>query len=533
VRALAGGSNEPAWRFVVATRRLPDGDISELRELFGECELRPFTKDVFLQFAIRWLSNLADPNSRERADGIHERARLLLERNHLPRTPLAAAMLTTLVADAPSADLPADRVSLYTQLTDLLQARTSPAPEPGLRALQEQCLTMLEDIAYQRHIEGSEDTLADLALEWAGQHGLRPTAGKGIWWARSVHDVLCDTGLVVSEGGTLQFSHSTFEDFLAARRAHRMLAQQAGWRRWQGMLSGFTDKIASRYDNVENFVSFSQFLQFLIGMLSHAGWDVDTFVGEILENHSGVDHLVTDIVAGGLQLGEKVAAALTRTSTDWREEDTNRVNAAIALGSLDPDAGAALLLVLTVDQDVEEECRLIVTRSLVGSEPKVAAAIQWLTFSAYWESESRYTIEAISEVTGLGLDDHAEQAGLEMIVLNSHLDSRYRVAADAELAQRRGRSAQLLLRSLIPTAVLIDDLTEQAEHGNDAAFAALVRLTGDDSLIAGDRIDIAGILAELDQDTGIEAFNNLSADPALTPEQRSSAAARAAKLRAN
>ena len=533
VGALAGCSSEPAWRFVVATRRLPDGDISALRDLFGECELRPFTKDVFLQFAIRWISCLADPNSRERADGIQEHVRQLLDQNHLPRTPLAAAMLTTLVADAPSAHLPADRVSLYAQLTDLLQARTSPVPEPGLRSLQEQCLTMLEDIAYRRHVEGSEDTLADLALEWAGRHGLRPAAGKGIWWARTVHDALCDTGLAVSASGILQFSHSTFEDFLAARHAHRMLSQQAGSRRWQETLSNYTDEIAFRYGTIENFVSFSQFLQFLIGMLSHAGCDVDAVVAEILENHPGADQIVTDFAADGLQLGEKVTAALTQISADCREGDTDRVNAAIALGSLDPDAGVALLLALTVDEDIDEECRLIVVRSLVGSEPKMAAAIQWLTFSAYWDSESRYSIEAFSEVTGLGLDDQDEQAGIEMIVLNSHLDLRYRVAADAELAQRRGRSAQLLLRSLIPAAVLIDHLAEQAEHGNDAAFTALVQLCEDDSLIASDRIDIAERLTELDQDTGIEAFNNLSAEPALTAEQRSSATARAADLRAS
>lgn len=74
VRALAGASQESAWRFVVATRRLPEGDIGELGKLFGECEHRPFTKDQFLQFAARWLSRLADPDSRERHDHIHEHA---------------------------------------------------------------------------------------------------------------------------------------------------------------------------------------------------------------------------------------------------------------------------------------------------------------------------------------------------------------------------------------------------------------------------------------------------------------------------
>lgn len=175
------------------------------------------------------------------------------------------------------------------------------------------------------------------------------------------------------------------------------------------------------------------------------------------------------------------------------------------------------------------DCRDSRAATSRSSSPKVGAAIQWLTFAAYWESaEYPYRIEVISEVTGSGFGDQAEQAGLEMIVLNSYLDSRYRVAADAELAQRRGRPAQLLLRSLVSTVVLIADLAELAEHGNDAAFTALRRLAEDDSLTVDDRIDIAEMLTELDHDAGFEAFNTLrltrpspqNSDPARPPRRR-------------
>ena len=212
-------------------------------------------------------------------------------------------------------------------------------------------------------------------------------------------------------------------------------------------------------------------------------------------------------------------------------EPADRISAANAVGSLAPDSGVALLLALTVDLDVGEEERLEITRSLAGSSPQAAAAIRWLTFTAYWDSpDMRYRVEAISQVTRLSLDEEAERAGFEAIIGNPHLDDHYRAAAYAELAGKDGAPAPLLQRSLIPATILITELSELAEYGHTAAFAALCQLAADSDIAADDRIDIAGIVSEFDKDTGIALLTTLSQDPALSEEQQSSVAAEAAAL---
>ena len=320
LRALATGCTEPAWRFVVATRPLPTGDLKSLRKHFGECRLRPFTKDMLRKFAGRWLSRPARPGSPVVADQVDERVRLIIDYGRLPRTPLVAAMLCTLATNAPSDPLPAGRASLYAQLTDLLQSRASPAAEPGLHALHEQRLAMLEDVAYQRHVEGAEGTVLNLALAWAGCHDLHPAPGMGSRWIRIVHDALCETGLVVSENNDLEYSHSTFEEFLAARHCHRMFAQSSGLHPWQEMMNRLIESISYCYGSLGNFIPLSQFFQFLVGLLALAEYDTDTFVAQMLESRPQVSTIIAELAMDGVPLGTKVTAALTRIAADWTEE---------------------------------------------------------------------------------------------------------------------------------------------------------------------------------------------------------------------
>lgn len=530
LRALADGLDEPAWRFVAATRPLPEDDFNELRPRFGECELRPFTSDELRRFAIRWLSKQADRDAEGMAARIQEHIQLLGS-DGVTASPLAAAMVCTLVTHAPAEPLPAGRTSLYTKLINVLQAHIRPADDPVVRSLQGQCLTMLEDLSFQRHSGDWEQPILAAAVQWAQDHGLQQAPSAGVWWERVVHDVLCETGLVVSTVDGLEFSHVTFEDFLAAGYMYRRLSQRAGEQQLTQSLSELLEEVFSPYDSRDDFFYYSDSFRFLLGMWAAGKHDSDWFTAEILDAAPAASNLVSDLMADGIPLGEKVAAALERIGADWRETDDDRIASAKALAALDVGRGAALLLPFTVDHDVDEFDRLKITHALARSSPPVAAAIMWLTFTEYWDSpEMHYKTAAISEVTGLPLDESAVLQGMEIIATNPHLDYRYRVSAAVDIAKADSEASQRLLKSLMPVRALALHLADAAEHGNDAALSSLWCLTRDKSLAVADRFDAADALASVNDNAGTEAFQDLSSDPTLTTEQRSNAAAEAAAL---
>jgi hypothetical protein len=530
-RALADGLEEPAWRFVAATRPLPGDDFKELRPSFGECELRPFTSDELRRFAIRWLSKQDGHYDEGVATRIQEHIQLI-GMDEVTASPLSAAILCTLVTHAPSEPLPSGRTSLYTKLISVLQDHTRPASYPIVRELQELCLTMLEDLSFQRRSGDWDQPILAAAVHWIQDHGLRHAPSMGERWERVVHDVLCETGLVVPAADGLEFSHVTIEDFLAARYMYRRLSQRAGEQQLTQLLSQLLDEISLPYDNRDDFFYFSDSFRFLLGMWADDKRDSDWFTAKILDAAPAASSLVVDLMVDGIPLGEKVAAALERIGANWRETDDDRIASANALAALDVDRGVALLLALTVDHDVDEFDRLKITHALARSSPPAPAAIAWLTFAEYWNSpDMRYKTAAISEVTRLPSDESAMLRGLKIIVTNPHLDYRYRVSAAVDIAKADSETSQRLLKSLMPVRDLVLHLADAAEYGNDAALSSLWSLARDKDLTVADRFDAANALASVNDETGAEAFQDLASDQTLTTEQRSRAAAEAAALK--
>ncbi len=532
-RALADGLDEPAWRFVAATRPLPEEDFNELCPRFGECELRPFTSDELRRFAIGWLSKQADHDDKGMVARIQKHIQLIGS-DGVTASPLAAAMLCALVTHAPAEPLPVGRTSLYTKLINVLQAHTRPASDPVVRSLQEQCLTMLEDLSFQRRSGDREQPILGAAVRWAQDRGLRHAPSMGESWERVVHDVLCETGLVVPTADGLEFSHVTFEDFLAARYMYRRLSQRAGEQQLTQLLSELLKEVSYPYDIRDDFFYYSDSFRFLLGIWAAGKLDSDWFTAEILDAAPAASDLVTNLIADGIPLGEKVTAALERIGADWRETDDDRIASAKALAALDVDRGAALLLAFTVDHDMGEFDRLKITHALARSSPPVAAAIAWLTFTEYWDNpDTHYKTAAIPAVTGLPLDESAVLQGLKIITTNPHLDLRYRVSAAVDIAKVDSETSQRLLKSLMPVRALALCLADAVEYGNDAALSSLWGLTRDKGLAVADRFDAADALASVNGDAGAEAFQDLASDQTLTTEQRSKAAAEAAALAGN
>jgi hypothetical protein len=77
-------------------------------------------------------------------------------------------------------------------------------------------LRLCSEVAFMQ-LEGSEESLADLAAEWTRAYA--PALPQVYGWERQLVSVLIDTGLVIRQGAELVFAHRSLAEYLAARIA--------------------------------------------------------------------------------------------------------------------------------------------------------------------------------------------------------------------------------------------------------------------------------------------------------------------------
>lgn len=101
LQAILEGAAHPDWRFVVTSRPLPTGDIEAACTVFTACELQPFDDKGLFTFAERWFARRPElPNAPELAKRLQRHVQDK-DLRRLAHTPLAAAMLCVLLAEAP------------------------------------------------------------------------------------------------------------------------------------------------------------------------------------------------------------------------------------------------------------------------------------------------------------------------------------------------------------------------------------------------------------------------------------------------
>ncbi|MEV7520037.1 helix-turn-helix domain-containing protein [Streptomyces sp. NPDC091371] len=214
------------YRFVVATRPLPDTELDLLGSDVPRYDLQPFGRDDLPVVAEGWFRTLSVPDPAA-TTGRFLRALDRTRLAALAHVPLMTAMLCQLHAAAPDRPLPAGRGQVYEEFIDLLtrhQHRAGPlrAAEATGEAAAEAALDRLPDLiarlAAERHA-GNERPALDILCEQP--EARRPARVHEADWRAFLDTAARRSGLLVARGGDLVFLHQTLLEHLAARHAVR------------------------------------------------------------------------------------------------------------------------------------------------------------------------------------------------------------------------------------------------------------------------------------------------------------------------
>ncbi|MHA5051109.1 NACHT domain-containing protein [Streptomyces sp. SD15] len=228
------GPHVDLYRFVLATRPLPQGEIDVLGSWVPRYELQPFTFEDLPRVARLWFDHLSDPDSvTERFIHAVSRTRL----TELTRIPLMASLLCQLHADAPDQDLPTSRGQIYRDFIALLHKRQHVSSSPdnpgrlragldayGTDALQraEELLDRLPDLISHLAAErGRGNDHPALDIVESQPHAQRPARVPPDEWRAFLGNSLLHSGLLTVRAGDYAFLHQTLLEYLAARHATR------------------------------------------------------------------------------------------------------------------------------------------------------------------------------------------------------------------------------------------------------------------------------------------------------------------------
>ena len=240
--AVADGDSADLYRFVVASRPLPDSELDMLGLEVPRYILQPFTAQVLPTVALQWFTTLGVYEPQAATD----RFLAFLGSSRLEKIahiPLVLGMLCQLHARHPERLLPASRGAVYREFTELLFQRLHARGESGIHAqtrlalgrFGEQTaahaarlvdrLPELVDRAADRYIDDQNLSLLDLiSTDPAAASPDRSLARE--WRSLLLHGA-ARTGLVVTHGEDLRFVHQSVLEYCAARHATRSPAERA------------------------------------------------------------------------------------------------------------------------------------------------------------------------------------------------------------------------------------------------------------------------------------------------------------------
>ncbi|NUR30247.1 MAG: helix-turn-helix domain-containing protein, partial [Catenulispora sp.] len=234
--ALVEGEHSGLYRFVVATRPLPDRELDWLGPNVPRYDLQPFVPNEIQHVACGWFRALAVPDADQVAEAFTE----ALTRSHLAelaRIPLMISMLCQLHGKALDQPLPASRGQIYRDFIVLLHQHQHQAPpigvadtdRTGLRrygpaalAQAEHVLDHLPDlIAHLAAARHEGDLRPATAVVDAHPEAQRPRRVPAAEWQRFLRASLTRSGLLTARGDELEFLHQTLMEHLAACHATR------------------------------------------------------------------------------------------------------------------------------------------------------------------------------------------------------------------------------------------------------------------------------------------------------------------------
>jgi hypothetical protein len=229
-RVLIHWWNHSAYRFLVASRQLPEDQLAPLRAVASVFTIEPFAPGQLPDLATRWFAALRVDD----AAGTTERFLDHLEQSRLGEiatTPLIATLACVVFAGNQA--VPPSRFGLYDRfvtrlledprkrenLLQHLEGQARPyAAEDSIRKLVQDRRPLLEHYAYIRQLgaEGASgaESLQELFAEWTQLY--KPDALSIQRWSELIMETARQSGLVVQRGNDFVFFHQTIQEYLSA-----------------------------------------------------------------------------------------------------------------------------------------------------------------------------------------------------------------------------------------------------------------------------------------------------------------------------
>ena len=474
--SISGGDDKDLYRFVIATRPLPDSTLDALGAGVPRYDLQPFGDDDLPRVAGGWFraAGLPDP------DDAAERFVLALDSSRLAalaRVPLMAAMLCQLHAAAPDQPLPAGRGGIYDRFTALLHKRqhtgdASGSPShllagverygPAAGAQAEIALDHLQDItghlAAERQQAGNTRPAVDIVL--SHPHAKRPDRVPADDWIAFLSAALRGSGQLTAQAGDLVFLHQTLQEHLAAR--HLMSNRRTGAEALRRVFDqssrygpsdrglGIPPRVwGSRYWETPR--EDPSYVGFLLDAAHHSGLTAGPrYLRRLARSGVAGCDFIIELAGLGTALPDETlhstANRLYRLALNTSWEGDDRVGAAGSLAELGDPRAADLLYGLAQNTTLESDDRVQAAGLLAEyGDPRAAGPLYALAHDTTlnWG----YRVDAAETLVMLG-DPRAADL-LYALAHDTTLDRRYRVQAAetlVELGDPRAADTVSLLR---------------------------------------------------------------------------------------
>ncbi|MER6448728.1 helix-turn-helix domain-containing protein [Streptomyces venezuelae] len=213
----AHGPGADLYRFVVATRPLPRGELDRLGAHVPRFDLLPFQREELAKVAHSWFTALPEivPDPAELTKRFITELAAREQLTELARTPLIAGLLCQLYAHR--REMPRARGGIYDEYAALLilQQQRRAQDASGVPDVGEVALDIAGHLAARRLAPRDEQDadapLTDLLRSWPGAwpEGMTPK------------ETVLRSGMLTQRAGELEFLHQTFLEYCAARHATR------------------------------------------------------------------------------------------------------------------------------------------------------------------------------------------------------------------------------------------------------------------------------------------------------------------------
>ncbi|MFE5595669.1 NACHT domain-containing protein [Streptomyces sp. NPDC056549] len=531
--AREAGQTDTPYRFLVATRPLPRGELDRLPRAADRFTLEPFTDDDVRTYVHKRLRALPDVDRHVRAflRGVR-RTRL----EELARIPLMTAMLCHLYEADTDRPLPDGRAGIFRSFVELLYAENVhkgvgdlhdraihtlvsryQIPEDrrtvarAAERAREHLPVLIDHLAHER-INGNRAPAT--AILTAHPQARRPDKVKPALWDALLASLLRSCGLLAGAGDDVEFLHRTLLEYHAARHATRdpqartlLFDRLFPVRRLRDRLR----RAGRRTYGVEPLDPLDlepSYLGFLLDALLASEKPLAAATLQAMEHLFGTAEITGyHLLKAQLQLGSslprpRAARWLTAFANSPAVDDRGRVEAAWDLAELEGhlDDGAQLLTRLAGDRVLHPDHRSWAAEILAGLEgyemPGATLLLQLIEDLA----PDPYLV--LGAARGLARLDTHGSLGVQLLTecaMDPGTEDHIRCMAArwlTELDGHRESGAALLLGlaqyGSVTAALYLSEMDEP--HREDGA-GLLSALAGDGAVSPGDRAEAALALA--------------------------------------